>query len=114
MEERVVSSNDTDWDDDLRVTFQDELYTGTVETRDESGRLLETQQYAYGVSEGVDRRYYASGQIEAEIFMSVGFPVGTGRTWHENGQLKSEFVYQRARIVHRKRWDSEGNLTEEY
>jgi antitoxin component YwqK of YwqJK toxin-antitoxin module len=98
------------WDDDLRLQYRDEPFTGeVVETA--AGQLLSQSFYVDGISHGPVREWWADGRLKSEGEMKRGVDVGIFRSWHHNGRLKSEIEFSDdGTPLSRRDWDEEGNF----
>ncbi|HPI62470.1 MAG TPA: hypothetical protein PK803_00665 [Alphaproteobacteria bacterium] len=72
------------------MEFRDGAQTGLYHKYDCNGRLLREEHYLYGSLQG-----YA-------------------RSWHINGQLVSEELYQGSVLMTERQWDMQGTLIRDY
>ncbi|WP_040804587.1 toxin-antitoxin system YwqK family antitoxin [Nocardia concava] len=107
-----VSRHEIATDDDLRLTFRGEPFTGeVVETIGD--QLLSQEFYVAGVPHGPDREWWAGGPLKSEGEVDYGRPKGIWRSWHHNGQLAEEREFNgRGHLTAVRRWDEAGNPIE--
>lgn len=109
-----IDYEDSYLDDDMRVHYEDELFTGEVVHRDSAGRVIAEISYVEGVPSGPQAEWYSDGTKKNEGQATFGLAVGDWRKWHPNGQLAEHSVFSpQGRRTHRRRWDKDGNLTED-
>jgi antitoxin component YwqK of YwqJK toxin-antitoxin module len=108
---------------------------GTVKGYDESGRLEYECNYKDNKLEGVSRVYYESGKLMKEwgyknnklngltkwfsengtllrqFSYKDGIRDGMTRKFYENGEIWSIKTYKNGKLINRKEYDTEGNLT---
>ncbi|MGW4245443.1 toxin-antitoxin system YwqK family antitoxin [Nocardia sp. NPDC004722] len=96
-------------DDDLRLTFRGEPFTGeVVETIGD--QLLTQEFYVDGVPHGPDREWWADGSLKSEGEVVYGRPQGTWRSWHPNGQIAEEREFNsKGHLTTVRKWDEDGN-----
>ena len=103
-----VPLQDTDQDDEDRVTYRGERFTGvTVETYRDGSLLTETH-YTDGVEDGPERQFRPDGSLEEETIYDFGLPA-IERKWHPNGQLAYEAHLRQGSLVSEQWWDEDGN-----
>lgn len=107
-----VSRREIATDDDLRLTYRGEPFTGeAVETIGD--QLLFQVFYVDGIPHGPDREWWADGPIKSEGQVNYGVPAGIWRTWHHNGQLASEQEFDdEGDPIETRTWDESGNPIE--
>lgn len=102
-----VSRNDTALQLVNGIWFlQRHPFSGTIETRYESGQLWISQQVYGGREEGIMRAYYENGGQQALRFYHLGEKDSVHRGWWSNGQLQYEY--------HFRNGDYEGDYKEWY
>ncbi|KZM75406.1 toxin-antitoxin system YwqK family antitoxin [Nocardia terpenica] len=115
MTKRINANFDpVSWDDDLRLEYQGEPFTGeVVETLGD--QLLSQEFYVNGIPHGPDREWWENGALKSEGQVRHGRAYGVFRTWHENGQLASEKHFSDNGRLHTVlEWDENGNpITDE-
>jgi antitoxin component YwqK of YwqJK toxin-antitoxin module len=94
--------------------LDDVPFTGVGYYLDEEGRLDSEASYRDGIQFGLRRAWFETGTLLHEYPMFRGVLHGKKREWHRNGQLAEEADYEFGHGLHRKRWDEDGNLIEEY
>ncbi|GAA3174746.1 MULTISPECIES: toxin-antitoxin system YwqK family antitoxin [Streptomyces] len=109
-----VDHEDTYKDDDMRVHYEDDLFTGEVAAHNGAGTLIALMSYVDGVPSGPHATWYPNGQKREEGTMRWGIAVGEWHAWHSNGQLAEHSVFNlQGKRERRQRWDKEGNLTKD-
>ncbi|MFJ9409554.1 toxin-antitoxin system YwqK family antitoxin [Streptomyces sp. NPDC101393] len=109
-----IEYQDTYRDDDSRVHYEDDPFTGEVASRDGDGRIISLVSYIDGVPSGPQTQWYSDGTKKKEGQARWGLAVGDWRKWHPNGQLAEHSVFSlEGRRVRRQRWDRDGSLTED-
>ncbi|HWO60206.1 MAG TPA: hypothetical protein VNO31_09255 [Umezawaea sp.] len=110
-----IDESETYLDDETSLVFRDdEPFTGQVETKDENGDLLELMSFREGVTDGTQQVWYPGGQKMTEGTSRMGEAVGDWYEWHPNGVLAVHNAYdEEGRLLHVKRWDTEGDLVED-
>jgi antitoxin component YwqK of YwqJK toxin-antitoxin module len=106
--DRVITLDEIDWTDDLRVTWHGQPVSGEVVELDDEGRTVEVVTYAGGIQEGPARRYHPNGRLESEHWYEAGVPEGLGRTWYAGGQPRSVARYEHGRVVEERAWAEDG------
>jgi hypothetical protein len=102
-------------DDDEHIVYQNKRFFGTSEARDSQGRLLRSINYHDGLDEGETRTYYYESQKPKERYQCKrGGRHGRFTSWHENGQVSGEALYQYNICVFRKAWNETGEVIEEF
>ncbi|MBF6063795.1 hypothetical protein IU500_24465 [Nocardia terpenica] len=110
MTKRINANFDpVSWDDDLRLEYQGEPFTGeVVETLGD--QLLSQEFYVNGIPHGPNREWWSNGTLKLDGQARHGLPYGVFRTWHENGQLASEQHFSDDGQLHTVlEWDENGN-----
>ncbi|MEW2436628.1 hypothetical protein AB0952_21140 [Streptomyces caniferus] len=109
-----IDDEDSYRDDDMRVHHEDEPFTGEVVHRDADGRVSALICYVEGVPSGPQTEWYSDGSKRNEGQTRWGLAVGDWRRWHPNGRLAEHSVFSpQGRRTRRRRWDQDGNLTED-
>ncbi|MFK0262601.1 toxin-antitoxin system YwqK family antitoxin [Streptomyces angustmyceticus] len=109
-----IDYEDSYRDDDMRVHYEEEPFTGEVVHRDAEGRMSALVSYVAGVPSGPQIKWYPDGSKQKEGRARWGIAVGDWRRWHPNGQLAEHSVFSlQGRRERRRRWDKDGNLTED-
>ncbi len=65
--------------------------------------------YTNSARNGIEKRYYKSGKIQAEIPYTDGKMNGIGKGYAEDGKLLYEITYADNKKVALKQYDSNGN-----
>ena len=81
------------------------LFTGVAFECWPDGRLSWEMPYRDGYAHGTEREWYPSGQLKLQREVVAGVVHGTAHEWAEDGHLVVEAVYDRGRLVERKRED---------
>ena len=81
------------------------LFTGVGFELWPNGTLRWEMPYLDGYPYGTEREWYPSGQLKSQCEIVGGVVHGTMREWAEDGRLIIEAVYDRGRLVKRKRDD---------
>lgn len=71
-------------------------------------------EYRMGVPWGISRKHSKAGVLIEEGSYLSGFGWGLWRTWDPDGRLASEEQREYGFPLTRKRWDSDGNLVEDF
>jgi antitoxin component YwqK of YwqJK toxin-antitoxin module len=101
-------------DDDLRLRYQGERFTGEVVETTPDGRIIALTSYFNGMEDGPAAEWYPNGQLRARGSTSSGRAVGLHLEWHPNGQLAVEHRFDDAgREISIRRWDESGHLIED-
>ena len=107
------NSADIDYDDDL-ILYKGEPFTGICYEETDDGTLISECIYKKGFPHGITKWWYPSGKPKAILNLHRGLSNGTCQYWHENGQLKEESNAELGVVLSRKKWDTKGNLIEEF
>ncbi|MEV0383780.1 hypothetical protein [Nonomuraea sp. NPDC050643] len=103
-----VPLHDTHEDDQDRVTYNGERFTGvTVETFPD-GRLLAESSFTDGVQDGPERQFRADGSLWVENIYEFGWTVRE-REWHPNGRLARDKLLRGGQVVSQQWWDENGD-----
>ncbi|WP_146022049.1 toxin-antitoxin system YwqK family antitoxin [Streptomyces sp. CB02959] len=101
-------------DEDARLHYEDDPFTGEVVSRDRQGRMIGLASYVDGVPSGPQNQWYPDGTKKKEGQTRYGLAVGEWRRWHPNGQLAEYSVFTPQGEYERlQKWDKEGNLTKD-
>ncbi|MEZ0609899.1 toxin-antitoxin system YwqK family antitoxin [Fibrella sp. WM1] len=106
----VVSSKQTDRDDNGYIYHRGELFTGIEEWHYDTGELGTTTEYVSGIPNGFERGWYKNGAKRSEKQYVAGSVQGIVRKWHENGQLQLEKEVKNGKQMWIKQWDETGRL----
>jgi antitoxin component YwqK of YwqJK toxin-antitoxin module len=104
-----VDVDDLDWNDDLTVVYDGVPFTGEAVEQAPTGQIVTVTSYLDGVRHGPSTEWYTSGQMRAHGVTRYGMAVGVHKSWHPNGQLAKESVFDDAGLVSREEWDEQGN-----
>lgn len=107
-----VDDSDVDLDDQHRLLFRGELFTGEV-VEHLSGAVVSLECYEGGVRHGPNKEWYKDGTLRSEGTSRNGRPVGVSRGWHPNGTLAHEKVYadDGLTMLSDREWDDRGRPT---
>ncbi|RDI69303.1 toxin-antitoxin system YwqK family antitoxin [Nocardia pseudobrasiliensis] len=104
-----LTFDEVSWDDDLRLTYCGEPYTGEAIETVGGAQVISRDFYVDGVLHGPTKQWWADGRIMTEGQMRHGLAVGVFRTWHNNGQLGSEVEFSdTGQEISRREWDEAG------
>lgn len=104
-----VDTDDTEWDQSLRLTYEGEPYSGEVSEVYPGGGMAALATYSNGLKNGTSLTWHRNGQVQSEVVMQVGRPVGRAREWHENGVVAVEKFYDHGgRVTECREWDEDG------
>ncbi|MEE6261532.1 toxin-antitoxin system YwqK family antitoxin [Plantactinospora sonchi] len=84
-----VLLDEADFNDDDRLTYRGELFTGVAAEVDSEGVLLAESTYRNGVQDGPERTFRDDGSVRTEDTYRFGILVES-REWHRNGRLAYE------------------------
>lgn len=65
MDRIDLSRDGVNWDEDLRLVYRGELFTGEV-VETVAGQLLSQSFYVNGIPDGPDREWWAEGGLKSE------------------------------------------------
>ena len=73
------------------------------------------EEYLHPKGDGISRTWHPNGQLKSEYEQKSGRTVGERRVWHDNGVLARVIPYVAGKIhgVVRQ-WDEDGTLLDEY
>ncbi len=109
-----VEFDDVDTDDDTRVEYQGEPFTGEVVERAPDGQVIALTSYFNGVEDGPTTEWYPTGELKATGSVAHGRAVGLHEEWYRDGTLAAQDEFdERGRHLARRRWDEAGNPTED-
>ncbi|MFI7050959.1 toxin-antitoxin system YwqK family antitoxin [Streptosporangium canum] len=103
-----ITMSEIEYDGDQRVLYHGVPYTGTAWEFYADGDAMTEQNFHKGIPHGVSRAFYHGGRTESERWHEYGRRNGPWRTWHENGQLGQELIYDHGKIVSRGAWAEDG------
>ncbi|MEU7771827.1 hypothetical protein AB0C44_10970 [Micromonospora taraxaci] len=108
-----VDYDDVATEDDLRVTYQGELFTGEVVERSPQGQVIALTTYFEGMEDGPSADWYPTGERKAEGSARYGTAVGVHEEWHRNGNPASRVEFDdQGRMLSRQRWAEDGTPIE--
>lgn len=109
-----VELNDVTTEDDLRVTYQGEPFTGEVVERVRGGQIVAVRTYHLGVEDGPSAAWYPTGERKGTGVVRMGTAIGVHEVWHQNGTpaVRVEFDDD-GNFLSRRRWTEDGTLVEE-
>ncbi|MBF9132394.1 hypothetical protein I0C86_26095 [Plantactinospora sp. S1510] len=102
-------------EDDLRVTYRGEPFTGEVVERSPQGRVIAVTTYFKGMADGSSTEWYPTGERRAAGTARHGLAVGVHEEWYRDGgpAVRCEFD-DHGRLLSRCRWARDGTPIEEY
>jgi antitoxin component YwqK of YwqJK toxin-antitoxin module len=104
-----VMLNEADFNDDDRLTYGGQLFTGVAVEVGSDGVLLAESTYRDGVHDGPGRAFRDDGSVRAEDNYHFGILVES-REWHRNGQLAYEVHNDEfGRMLSEQRWNEDGS-----
>lgn len=103
-----ITMDELEYDNSQRRLYRGIPYTGTAWEFYVNGEVMTEQTFREGVPHGVSRAYRPGERIESERWHDYGRRNGRWRTWHENGRLADELIYERGHIVSRSAWTEDG------
>ncbi|MDG4835724.1 hypothetical protein O7631_04245 [Micromonospora sp. WMMD967] len=108
-----VDYDDVETEDDLRVTYQGEPFTGEVVERSPQGQVVALTTYFEGMEDGPSAEWYPTGERKAEGSVRYGTAVGVHEEWHRNGNLASRVEFDdQGRMLSQQRWAEDGTPIE--
>ncbi|MCZ7377847.1 toxin-antitoxin system YwqK family antitoxin [Micromonospora sp. WMMC250] len=108
-----VDYDDVETEDDLRVTYQGEPFTGEVVERSPQGQVIALTTYFEGMEDGPSAEWYPTGERKAEGNVRYGTAVGVHEEWHRNGNPASRVEFDnQGRMLSRQRWAEDGTPIE--
>ncbi|CCH15527.1 toxin-antitoxin system YwqK family antitoxin [Micromonospora lupini] len=110
-----VEYDDVETEDDLRVTYQGDLFTGEVVERSPQGQVIAITTYFNGMEDGLSTEFYPSGERKAEGSARYGTAVGVHQEWHRNGNLAARLEFDdQGKLLSRHRWAEDGTPIESF
>jgi antitoxin component YwqK of YwqJK toxin-antitoxin module len=95
-------------DEDLRVVYREELFTGEVEEFAGDARVA-LSTYRDGVPDGPTVEWYPDGTLRSKGSLRMGQVVGEFKDWHPNGVLAVSRTFdERTTLVEHYEWDRDG------
>lgn len=108
-------------DDDLEYNFEKGLYyyqgipfTGQAVGCFPDDTLSYETTFINGLHDGIQKRWYPSGKLEAVYHFLKGGGHGTNQEWYESGKIRKEEIIEFGVKIQRIEWDEQGNVTEKY
>lgn len=110
-----VEYDDVETEDDLRVTYQGEPFTGEVVERSPQGQVIALTTYFNGMEDGLSAEWYPGGERKAEGSVSYGTAVGVHEEWHRNGNTAARIEFDnQGKLLSCHRWAEDGTPVESY
>ncbi|MEU1362484.1 hypothetical protein ABZ356_21885 [Micromonospora zamorensis] len=110
-----VEYDDVETEDDLRVTYQGEPFTGEVIERSPQGQVIALTTYFKGTEDGLSTEWYPSGERKAEGSARYGIAVGVHEEWHRNGNPAARVEFDdQGKLLSRHRWAEDGTPIESH
>ncbi|MET8553216.1 toxin-antitoxin system YwqK family antitoxin [Micromonospora zamorensis] len=110
-----VEYDDVETEDDLRVTYQGETFTGEVIERSPQGQVIALTTYFKGTEDGLSTEWYPSGERKAEGSARYGIAVGVHEEWHRNGNPAARVEFDdQGKLLSRHRWAEDGTPIESH
>jgi hypothetical protein len=94
--------------------WQDRRFTGVSVEVGVNGNIVSETTYVDGIENGPERTWHYNGQLKSEGGSRWNRPHGFFKEWYESGQLRMEGLIKLGYVVWRKEYDEEENLTTEY
>jgi len=88
-----------------------ENITGDVKLVSESG-VYSISKLMNGRFQGVDREYYESGKLKAEVPFKDGKFHGLLKEYNESGKMQYQMLYENGKAISGYHWDSSGEKIE--
>ena len=104
-----VDFDEIEFNDDDLAFLNGEPFTGIVVAVHPNGARAENG-YRNGVIEGLQRKWYPSGQLEKEGIVVCGQGTSTVTEWYENGQMKRRAYCRFGFPVRVQEWTQHGQL----
>jgi antitoxin component YwqK of YwqJK toxin-antitoxin module len=79
-----------------------------------NGEVIEETEYRDGLKWGVSRTLFPGGKPYKHSRLFMGARHGQHRQWHFSGQLAEEADYELGFVIRRKRWNEDGEMTEDF
>ncbi len=109
-----IDKRDSYRDESMLVMYEDEPFTGELESKDADGNVVALFTYYEGITHGPQLQWYPDGQKKAEGVSESGSAIGEWRRWHPNGQLAQVKTFDgNGRQLHVTKWDKDGALIED-
>jgi antitoxin component YwqK of YwqJK toxin-antitoxin module len=99
---------------EMLAMYGGEPFTGEAVGHSTDGVLISQSRYRNGILHGFEKRWYLAGSPRSQADYQFGVIHGFERKWDEGGQLVYETECQYGMVLHRRRWDSQGALIDEY
>ncbi len=104
-----VPLDEAEFDDDDRLVYGGQLFTGVAVEADEDGVLLGETSYRDGVQDGPERNFRDDGSVSLENVYRFGI-IRESRRWHANGRLAYEMhADEFGRMETAQHWDAAGH-----
>ncbi|MEU7674674.1 hypothetical protein AB0C42_07670 [Micromonospora taraxaci] len=104
-----VDHDDVATEDDLRVTYQGELFTGEVVERSPQDQIIALTTYFKGIEDGLSAEWYPTGERKAEGTARYGMAVGVHEEGHRNGSPATRVEFdEQGKMLSRQRWAEDG------
>ena len=110
---KQITVKDLDYEDDGRVSYEGQLFTGLATDYWASGQLAAEVNYVDGLIDGEVKERHQNGVLKEVSFYRKG-EMNEKTEMHENGQIKLKGEYESGIALWEKKWDSEGNLLSDY
>jgi len=107
-----IDDVEVDMDQNRRLLYGGELFTGEVEEY-LGGARVSLETYVEGLAHGPSREWYKDGMLRSEGTVRRACAVGVWRGWHPNGTLACERVFSDdgLTILSDQGWDEAGQPT---
>jgi antitoxin component YwqK of YwqJK toxin-antitoxin module len=89
-----IDGDEVSYDDAQRLLYRDELFTGEAAEYGPGRVMVALVSYVRGQEDGQAREWFPDGTLMSEGTSRKGYPVGIWRTWHWNGRLAEETVFE--------------------
>jgi len=114
MEKLRVDWDDLDETHVNQVFYKGQYFTGWACTFFEDGGIEDEMEFRDGAQTGLYYQYDRHGRLLREEHYLYGSLHGCARSWHINGQLVSEELYQGSVLMKERQWDMQGTLIRDY
>ena len=108
-----VDFDDIETEDDLRVTYQGEPFTGEVVERGPGGQVVALTTYFNGMEDGPSAEWYPTGERKSAGMVRYGSAVGVHEEWYRDGTLAARDEFdENGKLLSRHRWAEDGTPIE--
>ena len=109
--ESTVESTELVFDDTKGLAYHSgKVFTGKATQHYENGQLSSEVHYFEGQRHGLESSFFEDGAKKFEARFEANQLVGVFEEWYQNGQRKSQEVWQQGKRRSITEWDENGNL----